>query len=431
MWDDMTDAFTLTATEAIQEINKGELSRHEWVKSCLKRIKQNEQDIRAWVCVDEENALKKAKELDEAGLKNNLGIPFGIKDIIDSSNLPSTLGTPFYNQNIPIRDAASVSIAKQSGCIVLGKTVSTELGHRAPGPTKNPHNYAHTPGGSSSGSAAAVANLMAPVCLGTQTTGSVIRPAAYCGVIGYKPTYGDFDKSGILPNSPSIDTLGLMTRSIEDISLFRSILLEEENINPQQINLKSIKIAFIKTPHWSKTDISTQNNLEKFIDQIRSDKINVIDIDMDDIILQADKLHLDISGYEFKRSISHERFNHYDELSDQLRNGRLNDGYQVTNELYKNALKELLILKHKIDLLFNDIDLIITPSAPGEALKGLEYTGSPMFNTTWSLSGNPCITLPLFKGDQNLPIGCQLVTKFGDDNNLLNYAKSVLSDYLK
>ena len=337
-----------------------------------------------------------------------MGIPFGIKDIIDASNVPSGLGTPFYKNNIPLRDAASVAVSKQAGCVFMGKTVSTELVHRAPGLTTNPHNKNHTPGGSSSGSAAAVAALMTPVCFGTQTTGSVIRPAAYCGVVGYKPSYGDFDKSGILPNSPSIDTLGLMSRSVEDISLFRSILLEEKLVEPKKIDLSKIRIGFVKTPHWDKTDPSTQNKLETLIDTLRLEKFNIIDLNLDQIISKADQLHIDVSGYEFKRSISYERFNHFHELSEILRNGRLNDGYQVTNELYKKAVKEVQVLKGDIDSVFDDIDLIITPSAPGEALKGLEYTGPATFNTTWSLTGNPCITIPLFKGEQNLPIGCNL-----------------------
>jgi amidase len=427
----MTKPFELTATEAIKLIRNKKLSIHEWVLSCFERIKEKEEIVKAWIYLDEENALKKSKQLDEQSNNSVLGIPFGIKDIIDASNVPTGFGTPFYKKNIPARDAASVAVAKQSGCVFMGKTVSTELGHRAPGLTTNPHNKDFTPGGSSSGSAAAVAAMMAPVCFGTQTTGSVIRPAAYCGVIGYKPTYGDFDKSGILPNSPSIDTLGLMTRSIEDLSLFRSILLEEEIKELQNIDLKKLKIGFVKTPHWEKTDVSTQNNLETFIDTLKMDKLNIIDLNIDKLISKADQLHLDISGYEFKRSISFERFNYYDQLSDQLRNGRLNDGYQVSNEKYKIALKNLNVLKHETDLIFNDIDMLITPSAPGEALKGLEYTGSPMFNTTWSLNGNPCVTLPLFKGEKNLPIGCQLVTKFGDDNRLLDFSKTIMDTYLK
>lgn len=427
----MSKPYELTATEAIELIQKRELSIFEWVSSCFSRVKEKEEVVKAWIYLDEENALKKAKELDETNNPNLLGIPFGIKDIIDASNVPSGLGTPFYENNIPARDAASVAVAKESGCVFMGKTVSTELGHRAPGLTTNPHNKDHTPGGSSSGSAAAVSALMAPVCYGTQTTGSVIRPAAYCGVIGYKPTYGDFDKSGILSNSPSIDTLGLISRSVEDVSLFRSILLEEKLVEPQKINLNNLRIGFVRTPHWNKTDISTQNKLESFVETLRLEKFNISDLNIDKLISKADKLHIDVSGYEFKRSISYERFNHYNELSDILRNGRLSDGYQVTNELYKKAIKEVQILKNDIDSVFDNIDLIITPSAPGEALKGIEYTGSALFNTTWSLSGNPCITIPLFRGEQNLPIGCQLVTKFGNDNQLLDYAKSLFELYLK
>ena len=422
----MTNPFELTATDAIKLIGNNKLSRYEWVQSCFERIREKENLVKAWVYLDEDKALEKAKQLDHENNKLQLGIPFGIKDIIDSSNTPTGFGTSFYKNNIPMRDAASVAVAKQSGCIFIGKTVSTELGHRAPGLTTNPHNKDFTPGGSSSGSAAAVASMMAPVCFGTQTTGSVIRPAAYCGVIGYKPSYGDFDKSGILPNSPSIDTLGLMSRSIEDIALFRSILLEEELVSIKKVNLSKIKIGFVRTPHWDKTDNSTKKAFEHFLNSLRSDKFNVIDLEIDKLISKSDALHLDISGYEFKRSISHERFNYYDQLSDQLRNGRLNDGYQVSNKNYQLALKELSILKNQIDAVFNDIDLIITPSAPGEALKGLEYTGSPIFNTTWSLNGNPCITLPLFKGKQELPIGCQLVARFGNDDQLLNYAKALL-----
>ena len=392
----MTKPFELTASDAIKLIRNKKLSIHEWVLSCFERIKEKEDVVKAWIYLDEENALKKSKQLDEHSNNSLLGIPFGIKDIIDASNVPTSFGTPFYKNNIPARDAASVAVAKQSGCVFMGKTVSTELGHRAPGLTTNPHNKDFTPGGSSSGSAAAVASMMAPVCFGTQTTGSVIRP-----------------------------------RSVEDLSLLRSILLEEKIVELQNINLSKLKIGFVKTPHWNKTDLSTQSNLETFIDTLKMDKLNIIDLNIDTLISKADELHLHISGYEFKRSISFERFNHYDELSDQLRNGRLNDGYQVSNEKYKTALKNLNVLKHETDLIFNDVDMIITPSAPGVALKGLEYTGSPMFNTTWSLNGNPCITLPLFRGDKDLPIGCQLVTKFGDDNQLLDYAKTIMDTYLK
>ena len=221
-----------------------------------------------------------------------------------------------------------------------------------------------------------------------------------------------------------------MSRSVEDISLFRSILLEEKNIILKNIDLKTIKIGFVRTPNWEDTDDETKNNLEDLFNNFQSDKINIIELNLDDIINASNKLHIDISGYEFKRSISFERFNHYDQLSEILKNGRLNDGYNVTNDLYRKALKELNILKNKMDLIFDDFDLIITPSAPGEALKGLDYTGSAIFNTAWSLIGNPCLTLPLFKGKNGLPIGCQLVTKVGNDNQLLSYSKQFHSLFI-
>ena len=173
-----------------------------------------------------------------------------------------------------------------------------------------------------------------------------------------------------------------MSRSVEDIALFRSILLEEELVSIQKVDLSKIKIGFVRTPHWDKTDDSTEAAFEHFLNLLCSDKLNVIDLEIDNLISKSDALHLDISGYEFKRSISHERFNYYDQLSDQLRHGRLSDGYQVSNKNYQLALKDLSILKNQIDAVFDETDLIITPSAPGEALKGLEYTGSPIFNTT-------------------------------------------------
>jgi len=190
----MTEPNFLTATEAIELIKQKKLSRYEWVQSCIQRIKQRENITQAWTFVNFDEALKQAKKFDDIN-SEKFGIPIGAKDIIDVSGMPTQMGTSFYQNNIPARDSASIAISKNAGCIVIGKTVTTELGHRHPGPTTNPHNSKYTPGGSSSGSAASVADFMIPIAFGTQTTGSIIRPAAYCGVIGYKPTYGDFDKS--------------------------------------------------------------------------------------------------------------------------------------------------------------------------------------------------------------------------------------------
>ena len=220
---DLEEPYALTATEALRRVEAGSLSAVEWIVSCQERIRQREPEIQAWAnlnrrVVDETEARSRQRQ--------KPSIPVGVKDIIDVCGLPTMMGTDFHDPAPVTREGGSVAIMREAGCAFMGKTVTTELGHRHPGATRNPRDTRHTPGGSSSGSAAAVADLMVPLCLGTQTSASVIRPAAYCGVIGYKPTYNDFDKSGILANAPSMDTLGILARSVDDVGLLRQILLE-------------------------------------------------------------------------------------------------------------------------------------------------------------------------------------------------------------
>ena len=423
----MTEPFELTATKALKLIDNNELSYLEWIESCLERIKTREPVIKAFSFVDFESPINLAKQYDQKREKS-LGIPFAAKDIIDIEGMPTQMGTPFYKDNIPKRDAGSIAIAKHYGCIPIGKTVTTELGHRHPGPTVNPHNYKHTPGGSSSGSAAAVADLMIPISFGTQTTGSVIRPAAYCGVVGYKPTYGDFDKSGILPNSPSNDTLGLMARSIDDISLMRSILIEEKVHLDNNINLKNLTFAFIKSPYWNEMEEESKKKLEEFFNTLVKNKFKISEVDLNDLIIKSSEIHTKISGYEFRRSISPERFHHLEKLSDILRNGRLNVGNNMKLNDYHNLLDELNKFREIIQNNLSQYDCIITPSAMGEALKGIEYTGSAQLNTTWTLLGYPSITLPLFKSKNNLPIGCQFISNKAKDDLLLSISKKIIQE---
>ena len=425
----MPEPSFLTATEAIELIKQKKLSRYEWIQSCIQRIKERESITKAWTFVNFDDALKQAKKFDDVKIKK-FGIPIGAKDIIDVSGMPTQMGTSFYQNNIPLRDAASIAISKEAGCIVIGKTVTTELGHRHPGPTSNPHNSKHTPGGSSSGSAAAVADFMVPITFGTQTTGSIIRPAAYCGVIGFKPTYGDFDKSGILPNSPSLDTLGLIARSIEDLQYMRSIVIEEIINSEKNIDVKKIKFAFVRTPHWEdQTDECTKNELEKFFETLKKLNFDIHEQNLDELIIEASEIHTKISGFEFKRSISAERINHFSKLSEILRNGRLSDGINMSLQTYRKLQKQSEYNKLRIEEKLKQYDCIITPSAPGEALNGLDYTGSPIFNTTWTLVGMPAITLPLFKSKNNLPIGCQVISHRDNDEFLLELGKFLLNEF--
>ena len=425
----MTEPNFLTATEAIDLIKQNKLSRYEWVESCINRINERESITQAWTFVDFDDALKQAKKFDDMK-GEKFGIPIGAKDIIDVSGMPTQMGTSFYSNNIPARDAASIAISKEAGCIIIGKTVTTELGHRHPGPTTNPHNSKFTPGGSSSGSAAAVADFMIPISFGTQTTGSIIRPAAYCGVIGYKPTFGDFDKSGILPNSPSLDTLGLMARSIEDLQLMRNIVIEEKLNSEKNIDIKQIKFAFVKTPYWEdQTDEFTKNKLQEFFIELRKLNFDIVEEELDELIIESSEIHTKLSGFEFKRSIAAERINHFSKLSEILRNGRLSDGINMSLQAYRELQKHAEYNKLRIEEKLKQYDCIITPSAPGEALNGLDYTGSPIFNTTWTLTGMPAITLPLFKSKNNLPIGCQIVSHRDNDEFLLEVGKVLLNKF--
>lgn len=423
----ITHPYNLSVTEALLLIGKRKLSSREWITSCLERIKRRDSDVRAFVTIN-------AQVLDEVekrqGLALSPSIPIGVKDIIDVRGLPTMMGTDFHDNRPAKRDAGSVAIMRDAGCVIVGKTVTTELGHRHPGPTRNPHAFDHTPGGSSSGSAAAVADLMIPLSLGTQTTGSVIRPAAYCGVVGYKPTYNDFDKSGILPNSPSMDTLGIMARTVQDTYFLRQILLEEPNHVLKPKPLGDLCFGFLKGPLWSMAELETQDLIENFVGAIAQKGGRIVEIELEVETNQLLELQRIISGYEFRRSIADERINHETQLSKVLREGRLAEGNQVTNREYQMAIQELINIKLALTKIFDDLDILLMPSAKGAALTTLKETGDPIFNSAWTVSGNPAITLPLFKAkNSHLPIGCQFVAGFANDSLLLEAAETIMHEF--
>lgn len=422
---DVMEPYTLTATEALQRIEKGTLSATDWVGSCLERICERDPEIRAWTSMND-HVLE---EVDARWQQSRMpSIPMGVKDIIDVAGMPTMMGGDFHDRSNKTRDGGSIAIMREAGCAFVGKTVTTELGHLHPGPTRNPKNLEHTPGGSSSGSAAAVADLMVPLCLGTQTSGSVIRPAAYCGVIGYKPTYNDFDKTGILANAPSMDTLGLIARSVEDISLLRGILLEEPGRAIDDVELSQLRFGVLRSSPWETAEDETQNFIEDFAGNLAKSGARIVEIHLDDEISRLLELHRMISGYEFRRSIAFERYRHFDQLSAVLREGRLADGHQVDNFTYQKAIREVAGLRLKLTQTFSDVDLLITPVATGPAPKSISATGSAAFNSAWTLVGNPVITLPLFSAKETgLPIGCQFIAGFGEDNLLLAAANKLMA----
>lgn len=426
----MTEAiepYALTATEALSRIEAGSLSATAWVGSCLERICERDPDVRAWACLNDQVLDEVEERMRQTGKPS---IPVGVKDIIDVAGLPTMMGTDFHDPSPKTRDGGSVAIMRGAGCAVVGKTVTTELGHLHPGPTRNPVNLAHTPGGSSSGSAAAVADMMVPLCLGTQTSGSVIRPAAYCGVIGYKPTYNDFDKTGILANAPSMDTLGLIARSVEDVSLLRGILLEEPSREVPDVDFSQVRFGVLRSSPWETADVEVQNLIEDFADELAKFGCRMIDVQLDKEIARLLELHRLISGYEFRRSIASERIHHYDQLSAILREGRLADGHEVDNIRYQKVIREVADLRLKLAETYEGVDVLITPVATGPAPKSLSATGSPAFNSSWTLAGNPVITLPLFNAiGSGLPIGCQFIAGFAEDDLLLAAANKLMTAF--
>ena len=422
---DATEPYALTATEALSQIERGSLSASAWMESCLERIRAREPEVRAWANLNDQ-VLDQVK--DRWRQTQMPSIPVGVKDIIDFAGMPTMMGAKFHDPSVKTRDGGSVAIMREAGCAFVGKTVSTELGHLHPGPTRNPHDLGRTPGGSSSGSAAAVADLMVPLCLGTQTSGSVIRPAAYCGVIGYKPTYNDFDKTGILANAPSMDTLGLLARSVEDISLLRGILLEEPGRAIDDVELPQLRYGVVRSSPWETAEAEVQNLIEDYAGNLAKSGARIVDIGLDDEISRLLELHRMISGYEFRRSIAFERYRHFDQLSAVLREGRLADGHQVDNVTYQKAIREVAGLRLRLAETFSDVDVLITPVATGPAPKSLSATGSAAFNAAWSLAGNPVITLPMFSAKETgLPIGCQFIAGFGEDNLLLAAANKLMA----
>src|SRR5437763_16416207 len=270
----------LSAAALARSIANGELTAETFMQSCLDRIAARDPVVRAWAHLDREQALAAARTSDKTSKRGVLkGVPFGIKDIFDTANMPTGYGSPIYTGCRPNFTASAASLPRAAGGILLGKTVTTEFANRHPGPTANPHNPAHTPGGSSSGSAAAVADFMVPLAIGPQTGGSVIRPAAYCGVVGFKPSYGLFPPAGMHPNTESLDTVGIMARSVEDIALFRAALMAIPYERPGMPE-RPPRLALCRTPHWDQALPDGRAVLEAAAARLRTAGCEIVDSEL-------------------------------------------------------------------------------------------------------------------------------------------------------
>lgn len=416
----------LTASEAARDIAAGTLTSEALVRACLDRVEAVEGDVHAWAFLDPDQAIAVARQLDGSPSRGPLhGVPFGLKDIIDTADMPTAHGTPIHDGNRPGRDAACVAACRAAGGLVLGKTVTTEFAHRHPGPTRNPFNTDHTPGGSSSGSGAAVGARMVPVAFGTQTTGSTIRPAAYCGSVGYKPSYGDFCLTGVGDNVPTFDTLGLIARSVEDLALFRYVVMGLEQRPLADVPMAGLRVGFCRTAFWDRTDAATKTTLEKTAEALAMAGADLRDFAMPDGEVSLPDVVLKVSGFEFARAMNAERLFRYDELSAVLRDGRMADGLNCSYEDYRASREIVDDYRRRLCAALEDVDLLLTPSAPGEAPEGIGATGDAIFNNVWTTTYLPAVTLPAGSGPGGLPLGVQLIGRLHQDHRLLEIAGSI------
>ncbi len=428
----------LSAGDAAAQLREGSLKATELAEAYLARIQAVDPDVQAWAHLDVGFVLRQAEAADKRkqhGLPLGPlhGLPVALKDNIDTRDLPTENGTVLQSGRRPFEDATLVSVLKAAGAIVLGKTVSTELAVFGPGKTRNPHNADHTPGGSSSGSAAAVAAYMAPLAIGTQTNGSVVRPASYCGVYGYKPSFGLISRKGVLPGSGHFDTVGVFGRSVEDCALLGQTLMQFDAADPamtaqapppllrvaSETPPVTPRLAFVPSPFWDRAEDYTKEAFEELAALLDD---TCVQVELGDAYGEADLHHRRIMVADLAKNLNPFYEKGRDQLTQTLRD-MIEEGHKVTALDYNRGLDRRKALRNGMDELFENFDAILTPATPGQALKGLGKTGDPIFSTLWTFCGLPCITLPLLQGPDGLPLGVQLVASRGDDARLLRVAR--------
>ena len=419
----------LSAIALIKGIRSGAFSAEAVVRSCLERIAQIEERVQAWTFLDPELALQQARSADRyqasgAALGPLHGVPVGIKDIIDTADMPTENGTVLHAGRRPVKDATVVARLRAAGAVIMGKTVTTELATYSPGKTRNPHDPEHTPGGSSSGSAAAVAAGMVPLAVGTQTNGSVIRPAAFCGVVGFKPSFGLINREGVLRQSPALDQIGVFARSAEDAALLAENLCDAaalprwlEGGGPAPVRLP--RIAFVKTSIWNRTAFDAREALAGLVARLGG---TVIEVEMPEAAAGAWDWQRTVMEAEIAASYDREWKQGREQLSESLRS-QIERGRSVTAVDYQHALERIAPVNAAFEPLYAAYDVIMTPAVPGTAPRGLDSTGDPAFCTLWTFCGMPALTLPLLRNTNGLPLGVQLVAPRYCDAQLLRAAR--------
>jgi Asp-tRNA(Asn)/Glu-tRNA(Gln) amidotransferase A subunit family amidase len=413
------ELYRLTATEAARQIAAGSLKPADLMEACLDRIAERDPTIHAFAFHDPDAARS---AVPRAGRLH--GIPVGVKDVLDTGDMPSGYGSPIWKGWRPRADSAPVSWTRATGGVVIGKTVTTEFATRKPGPTANPANPGHTPGGSSSGSAAGVADGMFPVAFGTQTAGSIIRPAAYCGVVGYKPTYGTISRIGMKIMSDSLDTVGVMARSVADCAFFAGAVSGRDFGDPDSNPGRSPRIGICRSPSWDVAAPETEALLARVEAALARAGAMVETRELPDTFSALKSAHPIVMNSESARALGWEMATHPDGLSEGLRE-RMAFGLGQSEAALTEAYDVFARTQHAFPEAMAGLDVLVTPSAPGEAPNGLEWTGDPAFNFIWTSLHVPCVTVPVGTGPNGLPLGIQIVGRRGEDRAVLAWARWV------
>ena len=434
----MKEIFSLSLEDLAKKIKDAQISSVEVCETYIERISKFEKDVKAWAHFDKKVLLEKAAEADDhrrsgkpVGLLH--GVPIAVKDIVGTVDMPTECGTVIRKGKSYSQNAEIIDLLHSAGAIVMGKTATSELAYLGPPATTNPHDKTRTPGGSSSGSAASVASFMAPASIGSQTGGSIIRPASYCGVVGYKPSYGLISRNGVLRTSYSLDHIGMFGRSVEDVAMLAKVLIKKDKYDTATIHystenilsetkkgpLFDPKFIFYKTDHWKIIDKKSRESFDYFL---KSFKKNIEIFDTPSYFKDIHKYHKIIHETDLANNFS-VYFKKYKKKLSKFMQDAINNGNKYSAKEYAEAIDFIKRSYESYQEVFEDYHGVLTPSSPGVAPKGLKSTGTAEFNKVWSYLGTPCISLPLLEGENNLPLGVQLVGNKYDDHRFLGVAK--------
>ena len=434
----MTNVFSLPVSKIANKIRNSELSSLDLCKFYIEQVKRFEKDVKAWAYYDEKLFLEKAEEADKHRKSGKPmgplhGIPVALKDIIGTYDMPTECGTVLRKGKTQSQDAEIVDLLKSAGAIIMGKTATSELAFLSPPATRNPHDYSRTPGGSSSGSAAVIASHMAPLSIGSQTGGSVIRPASYCGVVGYKPSYGLISRNGVLRTSFNLDHVGVFGKTVEDVALLAKVLIKKDFYDEATVHYSSEymleeckkdplfepKFIFYKTDSWKKIDKKSRDAFEYFI---KIFKKNIEIFDTPSYFKDIDKYHRTIHDTDLANNFQVYFKKSRNKLSKEMQSA-ISRGMKNSAKDYLDAVDFMKRSYESYKEVFEDYHGVISPCSTGVADKGLKSTGSADFNRVWSYMHTPAISLPLLQGENNLPLGVQLIGDKYDDHRFLSTAR--------